>query len=395
MSLYDNEENAIVNNPDQVSETPANLVNNNVDNLVSAEELQEILQYKKDGNTNESKLSPNPAGFGFTKQEFVDSLPSVSNAQPNTLYIVKVKNDGVVIGYRLYKFVPFGNGEDAHFITFGATPDLKLVDSPREQKAVEVNEPKRSPAKVFNGDVAVNGDLFVGGKKIEADTSEEEKDLEDLKLINFKAPDGYVWTTVTTTSFDTLKEYEGQFISLRPNTTTTPIRCYVKQCYKSTNQPYQYRIVLVGVDSDSGKFYNENATGRITNAWLPIKVIANPTLSGNENALTGLQVGGTKYAVSGGTKLYLHHLVGENTIDIISNINTPLNYYSVQGDNVIAQSSSGLTTGFYACQFFKAGFSGKNVYMKVLSMGLYFYDLGNNMTSLSVEGSYTDTVTPL
>ena len=41
------------------------------------------------------------------------------------------------------------------------------------------------------------------------------------------------------------------------------------------------------------------------------EVIANPTLTGAETALTGLQVDGTKYAVpQGGGKLYMHHIYG-------------------------------------------------------------------------------------
>ena len=46
------------------------------------------------------------------------------------------------------------------------------------------------------------------------------------------------------------------------------------------------------------------------------KVIANPTLAGTESALTGLQVGSTKYKVSGGTQLYRHDIV----VDDINNI---------------------------------------------------------------------------
>ena len=42
-------------------------------------------------------------------------------------------------------------------------------------------------------------------------------------------------------------------------------------------------------------------------------VVANPTLSGDEDNLTGLQVGETKYAVGGGKQLYQH------TINLVDN----------------------------------------------------------------------------
>lgn len=38
-------------------------------------------------------------------------------------------------------------------------------------------------------------------------------------------------------------------------------------------------------------------------------VVANPTLAGDEDALTGLEVDGTKYAVGGGKQLYLHNVL--------------------------------------------------------------------------------------
>lgn len=63
----------------------------------------------------------------------------------------------------------------------------------------------------------------------------------------------------------------------------------------------------------------------------PINVVANPTLAGTENQLTGLQVDGTKFKVSGGTKLYKHTLGGNitmvlgNNYEIISTDNTVIN----------------------------------------------------------------------
>lgn len=58
------------------------------------------------------------------------------------------------------------------------------------------------------------------------------------------------------------------------------------------------------------------------------EVIANPTLAGTESALTGLQVGDTKYKIeSGGGKLYVHRvkLAAGNLDDAISFTATIIN----------------------------------------------------------------------
>lgn len=167
MSLYDNEENAIVNNANDTSETPSNLVNESPDQ-----------EYNKNG----AKLSPNPAGFGFIKQLFVTPENTATNGEPNlpgepnVLYLVQVINDGVLVGFRKYKWTPSDG-----FVQFGASPDLKLKDSPRETPTRVENEPKKNLAQIFNGDIAVNGDLFVKGQKV-GDNGIVNIDLTDLTL---------------------------------------------------------------------------------------------------------------------------------------------------------------------------------------------------------------------
>ena len=53
------------------------------------------------------------------------------------------------------------------------------------------------------------------------------------------------------------------------------------------------------------------------------EVIANPTLAGTEDALTGLQVGETKYKVDSGTHLYQHFILcNEGGIVLITNDST-------------------------------------------------------------------------
>ena len=49
------------------------------------------------------------------------------------------------------------------------TPDLKLEKGEHEQKAVENNQPKRAPEKVFNGDVVFGGDIYYKGGKLKTE----------------------------------------------------------------------------------------------------------------------------------------------------------------------------------------------------------------------------------
>ena len=136
MSVYDHEENAVVNNEGGISETPSDLVD------------------KGEG----IELSPNPAGFGFTKQLIVDSLPD-SGQLVNTLYLLTVKNNGVIVGYRKYKWNPSDG-----YVFVGATPDQKLEDGPREQKAIVNTPERRALEKTFNGPVAFNDDVYFRGE---------------------------------------------------------------------------------------------------------------------------------------------------------------------------------------------------------------------------------------
>jgi len=127
----------IINNAGGTSETPSNLV----------------------AEGNKPELSPNPAGFGFTKQRTVDELPE--QGEPNTVYLLNVYNNGTHIGYRIFKWTPSDG-----YTQFGATPDLKLEKGAQEQKAIEVNAPKQAPEKVFTGEVVFLQEPTIKGKKL-------------------------------------------------------------------------------------------------------------------------------------------------------------------------------------------------------------------------------------
>ena len=64
----------------------------------------------------------------------------------------------------------------------------------------------------------------------------------------------------------------------------------------------------------------------ISEIEIPSKVVANPTLAGTESALTGLQVGDTKYKVSGGTKLYKHTI----NITCVDDYGDPANSWTLE-----------------------------------------------------------------
>ena len=69
------------------------------------------------------------------------------------------------------------------------------------------------------------------------------------------------------------------------------------------------------------------------------EVEANPVLAGTEAALTGLKVGDTKYAISGGTKLY-KHAVQLNLKTANNNITGYFNYLSDNGDSITGNLDS-------------------------------------------------------
>lgn len=265
MSLYDNEENAIVNNDNDVSETPSNLVNNNLGLETSQEELDKKLQYKRDGNVNESKLSPNPAGFGFIKQLFVTPENTATNGEPNlpgepnVLYLVQVINDGVLIGFRKYKWTPSDG-----FVQFGATPDLKLKDGPRETPTRVENEPKRTPARVFDGDVAIIGDLFVKGQKVQG-SADPLTPSEVVDIVNEGIEGGDIEVGTEVVANPTLAGTESALTGLQVGDDKFAIKsggkahAYLLQLYGQSPDNYHAKCVYF-TDNDNLKGTTSAAT---------------------------------------------------------------------------------------------------------------------------------------
>ena len=132
--------NPVVNTSPTTSETPSNLVKKGEDD----------------------KLSPNPAGFGFTKQVTVNTLSSPGS--PDTLYLVpQYDGEGRVKEYYKYKW------DVAAFAferIFEPVNNVKFEEGEHATPVHENVSPKRAPEKVFNGDVVFNGEVYDKDGKI-------------------------------------------------------------------------------------------------------------------------------------------------------------------------------------------------------------------------------------
>lgn len=107
----------------------------------------------------ENQLSPNPAGFGFTKMLFVDSLPV--SGELKTLYALKVKKDGEVIGYSYFVWDSQTGFTYAPFA--GSVPNMKVADGGRSKPVRTENAPKEAPEKVFYGLVVFQKEPMIKG----------------------------------------------------------------------------------------------------------------------------------------------------------------------------------------------------------------------------------------
>lgn len=239
MTLYDNEENAIVNNADKEGETPSNLVGDVQDfdpeGLNSEDKFDDklwpkvvlqgevwwdgdVISFKEIGRIN-GELTPNPAKFGFRKQEIVDSLPG--SGLPDHLYLLKVKNDGVLIGYRPYKWALVEGVWGWHRANL-VTPDLDLKKGEHDTPVEVVNAPKKKPAQVFNGDVAIfDGELYINGKTVQKLIDDATSQLQSgtklyRHILTFVASDDTSWNinviTNKSNAYDLTNEIEATHI---------------------------------------------------------------------------------------------------------------------------------------------------------------------------------------
>lgn len=147
-----NNRNAIVNTEPTVSETPADLV---------AEKAA-------------PELSPNPAGFGFTKQVQVDSLAAVGSPRFDTLYLVRIYDvNGHVKDFYRYRWTcdkaagAEGARTEPHWErVFNPVNNVKHEDGEHVTPVHENTAPKTAPEKIFTGKVVFNREPTIEGKKL-------------------------------------------------------------------------------------------------------------------------------------------------------------------------------------------------------------------------------------
>ena len=147
--MADNE-NAIVNTTPTTSETPAELV---------AEKVA-------------PELSPNPAGFGFTKQVQVDSLPD--SGAFDTLYLLRIYDpNGRVSDYYRYKWTcdkaagADGGRTQPHWErVFNPVNNVKHEEGEHATPVVVNVPPRPAPEKIFKGEVVFLQDPIIKGKSL-------------------------------------------------------------------------------------------------------------------------------------------------------------------------------------------------------------------------------------
>ena len=145
-----NNENAIVNTTPTTSETPAELV---------AEKVA-------------PELSPNPAGFGFTKQVQVDSLPD--SGAFDTLYLLRIYDpNGRVSDYYRYKWTcdkaagADGGRTQPHWErVFNPVNNVKHEEGEHATPVVVNVPPRPAPEKIFKGEVVFLQDPIIKGKSL-------------------------------------------------------------------------------------------------------------------------------------------------------------------------------------------------------------------------------------
>lgn len=141
-NAYTHADNAVVNNEGGDSQTPSVLV---------AESPSETYEEE---SQHGSKLSPNPANFGFTKQLFVDSLPE--SPIVNTLYILNVYNNGTLVGYCYYKWNPSDGWVLLQNVNEPNQTPVKGEQIASEDNAIVVNEAREVVDEATQDESEVN-----------------------------------------------------------------------------------------------------------------------------------------------------------------------------------------------------------------------------------------------
>lgn len=129
------------------------------------------------------------------------------------------------------------------------------------------------------------------------------------------------------------------------------------------------------------------------------KVVANPTLSGNEPDLEGAEIDGIKYKVGGGSKLYEHNIflsygnASTVLITIYNRNSTPLNESSLisflTSRNFVHSEDTNYGMGYQAT----GRKSSSTYFVGIFTYENYLYSIGNNNSAEKIENpSITDII---
>lgn len=173
---------------------------------------------------------------------------------------------------------------------------------------------------------------------------ELQKGVEDIVGINYEVDETSI-DTLTSNDIEDFLELKGKVLKWRLTSSSNYHYVFVLNVSKSENQPYMYKLKLVGIDEDYGLIvdFAQQASStissdRIVNLGTLRAVTANVQTGSGDTNLTSLQVGSTKYKVSGGTKLYKHNVLLKTSSDaehyrlfIITTNNTPITKDKIYG----------------------------------------------------------------
>ena len=235
---------------------------------------------------------------------------------------------------------------------------------------------------------------------------ELQEGVEDIVGINYEVDETSI-TTLTSNDIEDFLELKHKVIKWRLNTTSNYYYVYVLNASKSTNQPYMYKLTLVGVGENYGMLvdFTQQAlttisVDRIVNIGSLRAVTPNIPTSSGDTALTSLKVGSTNYKVEGGTKLYKHSFYDEDNeyyFDVITNDNTPFNFSSMTYEQFVSFLRNLTSYGFII------NFTNLSTYttLHFTDASIYYLYVDDNDVVQYQEiddiiiSSFNDTVTPL
>ncbi len=271
-------------------------------NILDDDDLNKISETPSDlvgeGETptedEKGKLSPNPAGFGFTKQLIVDSLPA--QGEVNTLYLLKTLNDGVLVGYRKYKWTPSDG-----YVFVGVTPDQKIVNGKRETPERKINAPREAFEKVYQGLVGFNKEPYIKGLPL-SDYIDREGGVTEAELNAVKAQLQSQITSVThkvvtlnyaasgTLSISDFNLVDGDYCVIKFSSTVNDVFYKAKLGPNTNDQIYYTSVNLLNRTQKAIKITRSARTWTYSEEDICVEVIEMPLGSPSSGTFTEEQI---------------------------------------------------------------------------------------------------------